>query len=138
MRRPRQRRRCSRVEGLAIARRIIRACTWPHRTRPHNAVRAPGSDRVVMHVAGQFDPPHAPIAHPFRAYCRGEQQPPAFMPRSRSLPQGPGHPATTTMKCTPSQTTTVQFCCLFLPILSSSTATASASLPSSPIPTNPS
>lgn len=76
MRRPRQRRRCSaRVErasprvrprwlwlGRARARDPAAhyLCVWPwprpHRTRPHDAVRTPGSDSVVMHVAGQFDP----------------------------------------------------------------------------------
>jgi hypothetical protein len=116
MRRPRQRRRCSRVErpgpcvlaleswslGGARDRAAHYSClplAAPGRTELalHNAVRAPGSDSVVMHVAGQFDPPGDPHRftgrHMLRSHIPFEQQPPAFMPRPRSLRllASPGH-----------------------------------------------
>jgi hypothetical protein len=45
----------SRSRGALFV-RVALAAPAPHRTRPHDAVRTPGSDSVVMHVAGQFDP----------------------------------------------------------------------------------
>ena len=92
------------LEGLALARRIIwTACPWLGRARP-----APGSDRVLMHVAGQFDPPGDPHRftgrHMLRSHIPFEAATtttPAFIASialslARSLPQAIIYPAATT------------------------------------------